>query len=70
MITSTSLKSPSMIAKIRVASRNVMLNGYSVDHVTNKHGRNSLAVRAINGSVEIRDCHHRLIIKTSERPAK
>lgn len=55
MITSTSLKHPTMRRKIIMASINVLKHGYSVDHVANKKGQNILAIRVVAGKIQVTD---------------
>jgi len=55
MITTTSLKHPTMIAKIKQANYNTILNGYSVDHVTNNQGVPVLAFRYRNKRMAVTD---------------
>lgn len=45
MLTSTSLKHPTMKAKIIRATDNVIHKGYVVDHVTNRHDVPIMAIR-------------------------
>jgi anti-sigma regulatory factor (Ser/Thr protein kinase) len=59
MMTTASLRHPTMRAKLREAYRNVGLRGYATDHVTNRKGQTVLAVRIIGDRFEIRDRDYR-----------
>jgi len=64
MMTTASLRHPTMRAKLREAYRNVGLRGYATDHVTNRKGQTVLAVRIIGDRFEIRDRDYRLVLST------
>jgi hypothetical protein len=49
------LSSTETIRRIKTAIKNTSKNGYSVDHVKNKKGKNFLAFRVRSGKLEITD---------------
>lgn len=55
MITSTSLKHPTMRAKIIKATSNVLHKGYCVEHVENAQGIPVMAIRVRNGKAWVLD---------------
>ena len=63
MINQTSLKQSIVRNKIIKASMNVIHNGYSVDHVTNRNGRAYMAIRYNQGAISVTDRKGRDITK-------
>lgn len=63
MITTTSLKHPTMRRKIIAATIHVLRDKYSVEHVQNADGVPVLAIRERNGSVIVTDRFNRDVTK-------
>lgn len=63
MINQTSLKHPTIIKKVFAATKNVVQNNWSVDHVTNAKGVVILAIRVHDGKAILTDRYGRNLTK-------
>lgn len=70
MITTTSLNHPSVSKKLRIACFNVLRNGYSIDHVTNRKGSCYIAVRRIKGFLVFTDSNGQEITRKVAKSLK